>query len=80
MQLSDPFAGNKVIKKVVRSDGKYIKPENAWLSKTRNEDYTWQYFINLFDVNTTNSYTVVFEDAAAAPDAPVLQYFAPHVT
>ena len=74
VQLSDPFGGNKVIKEVVRSDGKYIKPENAWLSKTRNEDHTWQHFINLFDVNTTNSYTVIFEDAAAAPDAPVLQF------
>ena len=74
VQLPDPFIGNKVIKEVVRSDGKRIKPENAWLSKTRNEDHTWQHFINLFDVNTTNSYTVVFEDAAAAPDAPVLQF------
>jgi len=74
VQLPDPFSGSKVIKEVVRTDGKYIKPENAWLSKTRNEDHTWQHFINLFDVNTTNSYTVVFEDAALAPDAPVLQF------
>jgi hypothetical protein len=74
LQLPDPFSGNKMIKEVMRSDGKFIKPENAWLSKTRKEDHTWQYFIHLFDVNTTNSYTVVFEDPAAAPDAPVLQF------
>lgn len=74
VQLPDPSGGQKVLKEVVRSDGKYIKPDNAWLSKTRNEDHTWRYFINLFDVNTTESYTVTFEDAAAQPHPPVLQF------
>jgi len=74
VQLPDPFSGSKVIKEVVRSDGKFIKSENAWLSKTRNEDHGWEHFINFFDVNTTDTYTVIFEDPSARPDAPVLQF------
>ncbi len=74
VQLPDPFSGQKIIKEIVRSDGKRIKTENAWLSKTRVKDNPWQHFINLFDVNTTDSYTVEFEDPSAGPQPPVLQF------
>ena len=74
VQLSDPFSGQKIIKEVVRSDGKRIKAENAWLSKTRVKSDPWQYFFNLFDANTTNSYTVVFTDPAGVARPPVLQF------
>jgi len=74
VQLSDPFSGQKILKSVVRSDGKAIMDENAWLSKTRVGSDPWEYFINLFDVNTTNTYTVIFEDPSARPDPPVLQF------
>jgi len=74
VQVSDLFNGQKMIKQVVRSDGKTIKPENAWISKTRDENHNWQYFVNLFDVNTTGSYTFVFDDLAAMPQPPVLQF------
>jgi hypothetical protein len=74
VRLTDPFGGQKIVKEVVRSDGKRIKPENGWLSKTRVGSNPWQYFFNLFDANTANSYTVVFTDSAAGPHAPVLQF------
>jgi hypothetical protein len=74
VQLPDPFSGQKIIKEVIRSDGKRIKTENAWLSKTRVQNDPWQYFINLFDVNTTGSYTIVFEDPSSGPQPPVLQF------
>ena len=74
VQLPDPQSGQKVLKEMIRSDGKRIKPENAWLSKSRNDDHTWQHFVNLFDVNTMNFYTLIFDDAAAMPQAPVLQF------
>ena len=74
VQLPDPHQGQKELKETVRSDGKRIKPENAWLSKTRNQDKEWDYFLNLFDANSTGSYTVAFQDAAAIPHAPVLQF------
>jgi hypothetical protein len=76
VQLSDPHGGNKVLREVVRSDGKRIKTENIWISKIRREDHSWQYFINLFDVNTKNSYTVIFGDPAGTPHPPALQFIA----
>jgi len=76
VQLSDPFNGSKVLKEVVRSDGKIIKPENAWLSHTREGGGALQYHLNLFDVNTPGTYTLRFEDASAVPQPPVLQYIA----
>ena len=71
-QRPDPSLGTKLIKEVIRSDGKRIKPDNAWLSKTRVGSNPWQYFFNLFDVATTGSYTIVLwtcppPSAGAAP-------------
>ncbi|NJL59993.1 MAG: hypothetical protein HC887_10490 [Desulfobacteraceae bacterium] len=74
VRLTDPTAGKSILKEVKRSDGKIIKLENAWLSKSRDSNNNWQYFFNLFDVSTTNSYTVIFQDPAAGPQAPVIQF------
>ena len=72
VKLPDPYNGEKVLVEAVRSDGKLIKNENTWLSKTRNGQ-SWVYFINLFDANTTESYTVKFGESSALPQAPELQ-------
>ena len=72
VQVPDPANGAKHLKEVIRSDGKRIKPENVWLSKTRNGDHTWSCFFNLFDVNTTTSYAVTFLDPEAEARPPVL--------
>lgn len=74
VQMADPFSGQKIIKSVTRSDGKEIAVDNRWLSKSRTGSQPWQYFVKLFDVNTTDGYTVVFEDASAGPRPPVLQF------
>lgn len=74
VRMADPYGGQKIIKEVIRSDGKRIKTDNVWLSKSRTGSDPWQYFFNIFDVNTTDSYTVVFAESAGGPQAPVLQY------
>jgi hypothetical protein len=74
VKLSDPNQGEKTLKQVVRSDGKILKAENGWLSKTRERSDPWQHFVNVFDVNTTNSYMLVFEDTSSQPHPPVLQF------
>jgi hypothetical protein len=74
VKLVDPFNGQKVFKQVIRSDGKVIKTENVWLSKTRDENNDWQHFINLFDSNTTGSYVLLFDDLTAVPLPPVLEF------
>ena len=73
VRLSDPYNGTKAIHSVIRGDGKTIKIENRWLSKSR-DGQSWDYFINLFDVASTGTYTVTFADPMAVPQAPVLQY------
>ncbi|MGA8241866.1 MAG: chitobiase/beta-hexosaminidase C-terminal domain-containing protein [Desulfobacterales bacterium] len=72
-KLSDPNSGQKVIVEAVRSDGKTIKKENIWLSKTRNGQ-GWDHFINLFDVNTTGAYSVVLDDSMVLPQPPVIEF------
>ncbi|HUT69840.1 MAG TPA: choice-of-anchor U domain-containing protein [Desulfatiglandales bacterium] len=74
VKLPDPHGGQKELKEVVRSDGKRIKPDNAWLTKERNENQEWEYFIHLFDANSRGSYTVSFEHGAGQNHAPVLEF------
>jgi len=73
VKLDDPFGGEKKIINATRSDGKTIKTENVWMSRTRQEDHSWQYLINLFDVDTTGAYAIKFGEATDLPLAPVLQ-------
>jgi len=72
-QVGDPHSGEQEIQEVIRSDGKRIKPENCWLSKTR-DGQEWVYFINIFDANTTGSYTISFAAPAVPNRAPVLGF------
>ena len=74
VKMPDPMGGTKALKEIIRSDGKRISLTNAWLSKSRNQDHTWQHFINIFDVNTTASYTLRFGDPDTGSMAPVLQF------
>jgi len=76
VQVSDVNGGNKFLKEVIRSDGKQIKLDNAWLSKSRKDPASsgWNYHVNLFDVNTTGSYTFVFDDIVAVPQPPVVMF------
>lgn len=71
-QIIDPHHGAKPPVSVQRSDGKVLALENVWLSKTRNEDLSWSYFINLFDVDSTGSYTLIFADDPRASVAGIV--------
>ncbi len=73
-RIADPFAGGKVLDRVIRHDGKIIKQENAWLSRSRGEGTSWDPWLNFFDINGGGNYTVYFADASAQPQAPVLQF------
>jgi hypothetical protein len=71
-QVTDPHAGEREITEVIRSDGKRIKLANCWLSKTRVGSQPWEYFLNIFDANTTGSYTISFAEPAVPNRTPVL--------
>lgn len=83
VKLSDPHNGQKVITRVVRSDGKLIPLDNAWTSRTRNRNtnpISWDHYINLFDVNSTGVYSVQMDDLVTGPVAPIIQYIPPRTT
>ncbi|WKB55278.1 hypothetical protein [Eleftheria terrae] len=74
-RLPDPFKGQKALGQVLRSDAKALLPENAWLSKTRNaQSKQWEYWVNVFDVNTTGVYEAAFEAPPATARPPQVQF------
>lgn len=64
-RVPDPSRGAKMPVQVTRFDGYIVPAENVWLSKERNEDLSWSYFLNIFDVNTTGQYTIGFVAGSA---------------
>jgi hypothetical protein len=73
-KVSDPTRGGMVIKEAVRSDGKRIKPQNVWFSKTREGSGPWQHSLSIFDHNTTGIYTITLHSASAVPQPPVIMF------
>lgn len=81
VKLPDPFGGQKALGKVMRSDAKVMLAENVWLSKTRNEQtHLWEYWVNLFDVNTTGVYDAAFQAPTAAARPPQIQFIPDRTT
>jgi uncharacterized repeat protein (TIGR01451 family) len=57
-RIVDPTAGQQAPTGFKRSDGTALPSENVWASKTRKADLTWEYYLNVFDVNSTGSYDI----------------------
>lgn len=75
VKLPDPYAGQKALGQITRSDAKVMLPENVWLSKTKNDQTKqWEYWINFFDVNTTGVYNAQFQAPAAVALPPQIQF------
>jgi len=72
-RFTDPFSGNKRVKRAVRSDGKLIRHENIWFSHSKNAEHKWDYYLNIFDVNTTGAYILNAENIADIPQPPNIQ-------
>ena len=70
-RFDDPQQGNKVLIEIVRSDGKELKPENGWLSKTRTNS-TWSYYGNIFDHDGPGLYTLKYIHPSLVPTPPVI--------
>lgn len=79
VQIPDLYAGTRVVKEAIRSDGKRIPLDNAWASKVRNRETsppTWTYFINLFDVDAKDSYQIRMSPVIDGPVPPNMQFIA----
>ena len=79
---TDPFDGSKVLAKVVRENGSIVHPQNAWLSKKRAEDkINFEYFVNIFDNNSSGSYTLYWGgNVVDIPQPPVIQFMPDVIT
>ncbi|MBB2488054.1 hypothetical protein H5407_22690 [Mitsuaria sp. WAJ17] len=76
-RLPDPNAGVRALGVIQRSDGKVLAPENVWLSRTRNtETKKWEYWLNVFDVNSTGVYSTEFKAPPVEIQPPALQFIA----
>ncbi|BFM06373.1 SdrD B-like domain-containing protein [Halioxenophilus aromaticivorans] len=79
LKVPDPHAGTKEVTRVIRSDGKVLPAANAWASKERkaNPQAGWDYYLNVFDVSSTGSYSVIM-DAPVIPQLPPVMQFIPN--
>jgi hypothetical protein len=76
-QLDDPFNGNKIVQRAVRSDGKEISLDNVWFSKSYNRTTkTVSHHLNIFDANTSGQYNIDLAEPEVIPRSPVLQFIA----
>jgi hypothetical protein len=74
LKVPDPQAGAMDVISALRSDGKQLPLDNAWTSKERREDNGWDYFLNIFDVDSPGAYTLVLEMPPIVELPPVMQF------
>lgn len=73
VQTASPISQDKQVR-AVRSDGKVLPAENAWVSKTKDQNLQWKYSINLFDTNKQagQTYLLTLSDPPKSNRPPVL--------
>lgn len=76
IKIPDPYNGTKAFNSVIRSDGKILPAANAWTSKTRKAEPSdgWDYYLNLFDVESTGQYTLELDTPVIPALPPVIQF------
>ncbi len=80
VKLADPYKG-KYDYKLTRSDAKQLQFTNVWLSQSRNENTKeMEYWLNLFDVNSTGSYRLSGEQRPENEDQPPVIQLVPNYT
>lgn len=81
-KVTDPFNGTRVLSRVVRSDGKVLHPQNAWLGKERAaNNISFNYFVYVFDAHSTGEYMLHWGgNFADQPQPPVIEYLADRST
>lgn len=80
VKMPDPYKGNYNYT-FIRSDAKQIQPANVWLSQTRNEQTKqMEYWLNLFDVNSTGSYRIDGTQRPENTNQPPTIQFIPNYT
>jgi hypothetical protein len=73
VRAASPVGADRLVR-AVRSDGKVLPAANCWISKSKDNDLRWVYWLNLFDTNKQpgQTYDLVFSDPPGANRPPVL--------
>lgn len=74
VRTSSPIAADQTVV-AVRSDGKTLPASNCWVSKNKDADLNWVYWLNLFDtgVSPSMTYTLKFSKPVVSGTLPVLK-------
>jgi hypothetical protein len=73
VRVGSPISADKLVR-AVRSDGKVLPAANCWISKNKDDNLHWVYWLNLFDTNKQAglTYALTFVDPPSVNHAPVL--------
>jgi hypothetical protein len=73
VRTASPVNADKLVR-AVRSDGKLLPSANCWISKNKDNNLNWVYWLNLFDTDKKvgQTYALSFSDPAQANRPPVL--------
>jgi hypothetical protein len=73
VRTASPIGADKLVR-AVRSDGKALPAANCWISKNKDNNLQWVYWLNLFDTNKQagQTYALTFVAPPTANRAPVL--------
>jgi len=74
VRLTSPIAADQTAV-ALRSDGKLLPASNCWVSKTKDGNGNWVYWLNLFDTSVvpTFTYTLKFSNPIVSGTPPVLK-------
>ena len=74
VKTSSPIAADQTVV-AVRSDGKTLPASNCWVSKNKDANLNWVYWLNLFDTSVlpTMTYTLKFSNPIVSGTPPVLK-------
>ncbi|MDV2078509.1 putative Ig domain-containing protein [Marinobacter xestospongiae] len=74
LKVADPYQGAQPVSAAIRADGSALPGANVWLSKTlRDDNVTYDHYLNLFDTSVAGNYTVTFGGSPAGNRAPVMR-------
>ncbi|MDD2763155.1 MAG: hypothetical protein PHE83_04165 [Opitutaceae bacterium] len=73
VRTASPISADKLVR-AVRSDGKVLPAANCWVSKNKDSNLQWVYWLNLFDTGKQagQTYALTFTDLPSANRPPVL--------
>jgi len=74
VRATSPISADQNVS-AVRSDGKILAAANCWVSKTKDDNNNWVYWLNLFDTNVppgAPSYALTFSNLTTSTVPPVL--------